>query len=67
MKVEYDPEVDILLITLKEEKPVHGEDAGEGIIIHFSEENEPLEIEILDAKEKLLDWLSAVLKARAKA
>lgn len=51
MKIKYSPEVDILTIELKEGKPVNSKDIEEGIIIHFSANNEPLEIEILDASK----------------
>ena len=64
-KVEYSPDVDALVITLSEEKPEYGEDVGENIMIHFSKEGKPIEIEILDASELLISSMKAItLKAR---
>ncbi len=32
---EYDKEVDVLLIKIRNKKPVYGEDIGKGIIVHY--------------------------------
>jgi len=67
-RVEYSPDVDALVITLSEEKPAFGEDIGESIIIHFSKDRNPVEIEILDASELLVSSLRAItLKARERS
>jgi uncharacterized protein YuzE len=67
-RVEYSPDVDALVITLSEEKPAFGEDIGESIIIHFSKDGKPVEIEILDASELLMSSLQAItLRAREKS
>jgi uncharacterized protein YuzE len=67
-KVEYSPDVDALVITLSEEKTAFGKDIGESIIIHFSKDGKPVEIEILDASELLMSSLQAItLKAREKS
>ena len=67
-KVEYSPDVDALVISLSEEKPEYGEDVGENIIIHFSKDGKPVEIEILDASELLISSMEAItLKARKQA
>ena len=51
MKIKYSPDADVLLIELREGTPVDSQDAAEGIIIHYDEAGEPLEIEILDASK----------------
>jgi len=67
-KVEYSPDVDALVITLSEEKPEYGEDVRENIIIHFSKDGKPVEIEILDASQLLISSMKAItLKAREQA
>lgn len=67
-RVEYSPDADALVITLSEEKTAFGEDIGESIIIHFSKDGKPVEIEILDASELLVSSMQAItLKAREKA
>ena len=51
MQIKYSPDVDALLIKLKEGKPVDSEDISNCIIVHYSRNREPLEIEILDASK----------------
>jgi len=51
MKIKYSPDADVLLIELREGMPVDSRDVAEGIIIHYDEAGEPLEIEILDASK----------------
>ncbi|OIO37281.1 MAG: hypothetical protein AUJ76_00730 [Candidatus Omnitrophica bacterium CG1_02_41_171] len=62
MKTCYDKEVDVLLIKLSNDKPEYGEDIGEGVIVHFSKEKLPVEIEILGAKRYLVTWLEQALE-----
>ncbi|KXA88780.1 hypothetical protein AKJ66_02750 [candidate division MSBL1 archaeon SCGC-AAA259E22] len=69
MKYDYDPETDILTITISDEKPDYGEQAG-SIINHYSKDGTPVEIEILDASETALSIIEPILskgKKRAKA
>ena len=63
MKSYYDKDVDALLIKLSKSKPEYGKDIGKGIIVHFSKERVPVEIEILGAKRYLVDWLEQALEA----
>jgi uncharacterized protein YuzE len=51
MRVKYSPEADVLLIELKEGKLADSQDIAEGIIVHYTEDKQPLEIEILDASK----------------
>jgi len=61
MKTSYDPEVDALTIIIQEGDLDHGEDIGDGIIIHFNRDHVPVEIEILQAKKRLADWVQMAL------
>ena len=61
MKVRYDREVDILTIELSDEDIDYAEEAGP-IIIHFSKENKPVLIEILDASEFLAELTKISMK-----
>lgn len=54
MKIGYDREVDILMIEISDEKIDYAEEAGP-MIIHFTKDNKPVLIEILDASEFLAD------------
>ena len=51
MKINYDPDDDILLIALKDEPLAYGEEITPQIIAHYSKDNELVEIEVLDANE----------------
>ena len=51
MKLKYDEEDDVLVITLKEEPLSYGEEISEDIIVHYSGNDELVEVEILDASE----------------
>ena len=67
MKYKYNPEADVLLITLSREKPDFAEQS-QNAITHYSKQGKPIEIEILNASETALDILGAVLlKTRATA
>ena len=51
MKIKYSRDADILVIQLREGKPVDSRDIAEGIIVHLTAKGQPLEIEILDASK----------------
>jgi len=50
MKISYDRDVDILMIQVGEEKVEYAEEM-DGIIVHFTKEDRPILIEILDASD----------------
>ena len=50
MKISYDRDVDILMIQIGEEKIEYAEEM-DGIIVHFTKEDKPILIEILDASD----------------
>ncbi len=52
MNYDYDPEVDVLTIKVKEGKPDYGEQAG-NVILHYNKNNQLIEVEILYASELL--------------
>ena len=51
MKIRYDPIDNILLITLSEKPLAYGEEITPQVIAHYSKDNEPREMEVLDANE----------------
>lgn len=59
MKIKHNREVDIIMIELSEEDIDYAKEA-ENMIIHFSKENKPVLIEILDASE-FVSELSGVM------
>lgn len=60
MEFEYDQEADVLLIRLSDRKPDFGEQEGP-VITHYTEDNKPVQIEILDASETALGMIQAML------
>ena len=60
MKYKYDKETDTMVIALSSEKPDFAEQEGD-IITHYSKENKPVEIEILNASQAAIDMLKAML------
>lgn len=64
MKAMYDKDVDVLLIKLSSNKPEYGEDIGQGIVVHFDKNKNPVEIEILKAKKNLVEWLEQALEIK---
>jgi len=65
MKVSYDRDADVLMIELSDEDIDHAEEVGP-LIIHFSKDNKPVLIEILDASEFLAEITKIPIKARNK-
>jgi len=63
MKYKYNPEADILLITLSDEKPDFGEQK-ENIITHYNKQGKPIEIEILDASKTAVKILETILTSK---
>ena len=64
MKIRYYPDSDVLEIRVLDEKPKYGEEYGENIIIHYSEENRVVKIEILDASKAILNFLQPILEQK---
>jgi len=62
-KISYSKDVDALLIELSDAPIVYAEDEGQ-IIIHFSAKDEPVLLEIFDARNFSLSMLESVLQER---
>lgn len=60
-KVKYSKDVDALLIEFSDKKIDYAEDKGP-FIIHYTEEGEPVLLEILDAKDFLLDSFASLVR-----
>jgi uncharacterized protein YuzE len=62
MRAQYDKEANVLLIRINNNKPIYGEDIGKGVILHFDKNKLPVEIEILDGKKYLAEWVEQALE-----
>jgi len=51
MQIRYSPDADVLLVKLREGKPIDSVDIAEGLIAHYAKDGSVLEIEILDASK----------------
>ena len=60
-KIRYSRDTDTLLIELSDRKIDHAEEQGQ-VIIHFSKDNSPVLIEIMDASKFITDTFSSVVK-----
>ena len=65
-RIRYSRDVDALLLELSEKPIDHAEEEGQ-VIVHFSQEGEPVLLEILDAKEFVLGSLSSVIQDKEVA
>jgi uncharacterized protein YuzE len=52
-ELKYSPDVDILIIKVRDGKPAYGNEVAPGIILHYSDKDELIEIEMLDASETI--------------
>ena len=59
-KIRYSKDADAILVELSDKPIDYAEESGQ-MIIHFSKEGEPVLLEILDAKEFLLNSLSSLV------
>ena len=63
MQIRYSPDADVLVIRLRIGKPHDSSDLCEGVIVHYDETQDPLEIEILDASRVIdMDAVDVSLK-----
>jgi uncharacterized protein YuzE len=60
-KIRYSKDVDALLLELSSEKIDYAEESGQ-FIVHFSSKGEPVLLEILNARDFLLNSLSSLVK-----
>ena len=65
MKIKYDRDADVLTMELSDKSIDHAEEAGP-MIIHLTEDNKPVLIEILDAREFLANLTKISIKSPSK-
>ena len=65
-KIKYSKDVDAFLIELPDKQIDYAEEEGQ-IIIHFSKDGEPVLLEILGAKDFILNLLSSVVNEKEVA
>jgi uncharacterized protein YuzE len=65
-KIKYSKDTDALLIELSDKSIDHAEEQGQ-VIIHFSKNNVPVLIEIMDASQFITDAFSSVVKQQEVA
>ena len=66
MNISYDRENDIMMIELSKSKISHAEQSGQ-IIIHFSKQDKPVLLEILDASEFIANTLKSSLRSKKES
>jgi uncharacterized protein YuzE len=62
MKLKYDRDADVLTMELSDKSIDHAEEAGP-MIIHLTDDNKPVLIEILDASEFLANLTKISIKS----
>lgn len=60
-KIKFSKDVDALLIELSNKPIDYAEECGQ-LIVHFTKNGEPVLLEILDARDFLLNSLSSLVK-----
>ena len=65
MKVKYSREEDILLIEVSTEPIEYAEEVG-SIIVHFTKDEKPVLLEILDASEFLAETTKITMKPKSE-
>lgn len=65
MKVRYSRKEDILLIEVSDEPIEYAEEVG-NIIVHFTKEEKPVLLEILDASEFLAETTKITMKPKGE-
>jgi uncharacterized protein YuzE len=64
-KIRYSPDVDALLIQVSDEPIFHAEDDGQ-VILHYSEHDKLVLIEILDVQKFIESNANSTILAQAK-
>lgn len=62
LRFRYSPEVDVLVVVLRDGEPKYGEEIAPGVIVHYDVDSRPIEVEILDGSEFLATAIREVLK-----
>ena len=64
MRIKYYPDADALDIRVSDEKPDYGEDAGDGMILHYTKLGKLVKIELLDASKTIIGLLEPILREK---
>lgn len=62
LQVDYSADVDALVIRLSDEPPEYAEEMESGVILHYSKDSKPVEIEILDASRLIHSSIGAIIR-----
>ena len=62
-KIRYSKDVDALLIELSDKPIDYAEEEGQ-LVVHFTKEGDPVLLEILDAKEFIMNSLRTLLQEK---
>jgi uncharacterized protein YuzE len=55
-------------MRLSDDRPEYAEEVGSGVILHYSKDSKPVEIEILDASRLIQSSIGAIIRtARTRA
>jgi uncharacterized protein YuzE len=54
MKIRYDPDVDVLMLVLRNNPPVDAIEEPGGVIVSYGEDGEPVSVEFLNASAREL-------------
>jgi len=54
MRIQYDPEADVLLLILRDAPPVDAIEEPGGVIVSYGEDGEPVSVELLHASARQL-------------
>lgn len=65
MKIKYDRDADVLTMELSDKNIDHAEEAGP-MIIHLTDDNKPVLIEILDASKFLANLTRISIKSQSE-
>lgn len=65
MRISYNREDDVAMIELSNKKIDHAQEAA-NVIIHFSKDDEPILLEILDASRFLTEMMRTSMKSKSE-
>lgn len=65
LRMTYDPAVDVLLVEVSKRPIEHAEELGP-VIVHFSKDDKPVALEILDASQFVTQATATSLSAKTR-
>jgi len=68
MRIQYDPDADILILILRNEPPVDAIEEPGGVIVSYGQDNEPVSVEFMNASVRKLirpDEVSVTLQTKS--